>query len=540
MDPDRRVFLSRAAGLVLTLGAAPLLGPRRAHAQRDPYGGGGVWMAGDHHLHTKYSIDGIYEIEEQVAAAVEHGLDFCVLTDHGGPGHDKVALDLAYPQLLAARKKHPQLVLFQGLEWNIPAAEHGSIIVPPTEDEARCVADFEARFDERNTTARKNKQAEREKAPGGNAMTPAEPAAEPANTEAAAVAGVQYLQERRCYPEGSPQRRDGAPRPLMFANHPARRGIDSPHELRAWSEAGPDVMRGFEGAPGHGASPLLGEARGHYGDKPGKASFPGYPLESYRTWGGYDYYVAQVGGLWDSLLGEGRAFYITANSDSHRFLGDHRAVDRSTYRSHGAVTRLDQTQDTRPGTFSPDQDYPPGAYAKTWVYARDRSPLAVLEAMRAGNMFTAIGGLIETCALWCEDGEHAAPMGSTLLLSRRGRDVELTVRIGPATRKNLVGQVPRLHHIDLIAGQIRGPGADRDALKNPTARVVAQLPVSAARRVGGALEFRYRFPRVVAPFYVRARGTSTAVKAPQMDAPPVDVWGDLWFYTNPVLIQVPA
>src|SRR5262249_20061307 len=30
------------------------------------------------------------------------------------------------------------------------------------------------------------------------------------------------------------------------------------------------------------------------------------PLESYRTWGGFDWFTATVGGLWDSMLAKGR------------------------------------------------------------------------------------------------------------------------------------------------------------------------------------------------------------------------------------------
>ena len=279
----RRVFLARAAGLVLTLGSAPVAAARRVRprgmAAGSPYDAG-LWLAGDHHIHTRYSSDGRYEIAEQVAGAARSGLDFCVITDHGGPLHDKVLLQRAYPELVAARKAHPEMLLFQGLEWNIPEAEHSSVIVPPGESEAAVVAEFESRFDAHRPRPR----------PLG---------------EDDAIAGVRFLQAQK-------------DRPLFFANHPARRGLDSPHELRAWADAGPDVTRGFEGAPGHPAATLVGDLRGHYSvpaHPPG--SFPGYPPESYRTFGGYDAYVAQVGGLWDSLLAEGRPFYITANSDSH-------------------------------------------------------------------------------------------------------------------------------------------------------------------------------------------------------------------------------
>ena len=92
---SRRVFLTKAGGLTLSVGLASLWRPRSALA-RSPYDGG-VWLAGDHHIHTKYSPDGMYEIVQQVDAAQRHGLSWCVITDHGGPKHDKVAVEDAYP-----------------------------------------------------------------------------------------------------------------------------------------------------------------------------------------------------------------------------------------------------------------------------------------------------------------------------------------------------------------------------------------------------------------------------------------------------------
>ena len=499
-DPlTRRVFLTRAARLVLTLGATPLLGAGTAVRGQTPYAGG-VWLGGDHHIHTKYSVDGRYEIGEQVDAAARTGLDFCVITDHGGPGHDKVALTRAYPELLAARKRNPNLIVFQGLEWNIPAAEHGSVILAPTDDEAEIVADFESRFDARNLTRQTG--------------------------ELDAIEGVKYLQALR-------------DRPLFIANHPARRGYDSPHELRNWADAGPDVMRGFEGAPGHGAATFVGELRGHYVENPGPTSFPGYPLSSYRTFGGYDYYVAQVGGLWDSLLGEGRAFYITANSDSHRYFGDQRVVHRETYKTLGYVTLTSETEPTVPGQPHHDTDYPPGMYCQTRVYAARRDALAVMAGMRAGNMYTVLGGLIDGLQLWAHDGEQAAPMGSTLLLPRPGATVEVVFTITLAQRPNLGGSRPVLHHIDLIAGQITGRVADRDTLGNPTTRVVARLRMSDGERRGNTVTFRHRFQGVQNSFYVRIRGTNTEVLAPQLDPPGINPWLDLWFYSNPIMIRLP-
>ncbi len=527
---SRRVFLTRAGGLVLTLGATPLLGPRSLGNRRDPYRTGGVWVSGDHHIHTCYSVDGMYGIAEQVENAVRSGLDFCVITDHGGPEHSRVLLSQAYPQLVEARRKFPQITVFQGLEWNIPAAEHGSIIVPPSADEAELIRDFETQFDARGErlappTALPNPEPDAPTAPRAVLSPPSSPRRTAAEAEAAAVEGVRYLQGR-------------SPHALFFANHPARRGLDSPHELRAWSDAGPDVMRGFEGAPGHGAAPLVGIPRGYYSDLPGPRSFPGYPVHSYRTWGGYDYYVAKVGGLWDSLLGEGRAFYITANSDSHRFHGDRRETDRASFKKLGYIQLTGRTKPRQYGDMhDPDEDYPPGVYARTYVYAENKSPLPILDGMRGGNMWTVLGGLVEGVELWAHDGRTATAMGGTLLCAH-GADVEIVLRIRPARRPNLVGTVPALHHIDLIVGEIHGPAPHRDTLHHPTARVEKTWRVGGGRRRDGWLEFRYPIRALSHSLFVRARGTSTDVETPRIDPLNVDPWQDLWFYSNPLMLRI--
>lgn len=495
----RRVFLGRAAGLTLTLGTGSLLRSLLAQAERNPYAQG-LWVAGDHHIHTKYSPDGQYEIVHQVAMARRFGLNWCVITDHGGPHHDKIALEQAYPDIVAARRAHPDVYVFQGLEWNVPAAEHGSVILPPMPNEASLIAEFEALFDSRNVSQENT----------------------PANTEADAIAGIKYLQSL-------------SPKPIFVANHPGRKGLDSPHEMRAWADAGPDVMRGFEGTPGHQAATLTGSRRGGYGSKPNPDSWPGYPEESYRTWGGYDWYVAKVGGLWDSLLGEGRPWYITANSDSHRHYTDRTVVDSTTYPTKGYVTLTDKKHDR-----DVNDDFYPGEYQKTWVYIPRKSPLAVLNAMRAGNMFTVLGDLIDRMEFYAHGEDNIAPMGSTLALEHAGQDVEIILRLRVPQRENFGKRRPALHHVELIAGDILGPAKDRDSMTNPTTKVVAQMPAREADRQGEFLVFRYRFSKVRKSFYVRVRGTNTDVDAPQADSLMVDPWEDLWFYGNPVFVRVPT
>lgn len=496
---SRRVFLTRLGGVTLSLGSMPWWLPRVAFG-KDPYAGG-VWLAGDHHIHTKYSPDGQYEIIEQVTQARRHGLSWCVITDHGGPRHDKVVVEQAYPELLAARKRHPAVHVFQGLEWNVPEADHGTVILPPTPDEAKIIAEFERRYDSKNFSLTKL----------------------PARTEKDAVEAVKYLQSL-------------TPKPLFFVNHPARTGRVSPMEMRAWAGAGPDVTRGFEGAPGHQAASLIHAHRGHYHKSPVSSSWHGYPEESYRTFGGYDWYVAKVGGLWDSLLGEGRPWYITANSDAHRHHSDHRLVDPGTYLIKGHVTPTTQPV-TDPGAHG-NIDFWPGEYSKTWVYATHAEPMAVLSALRSGSMFTVHGDLIDRLELRAKSADSMAPMGGTLMLEKRGEAVDLTVRMREASGENFGGLRPRLHHFDLIVGDILGPAADRSVMVNESTRVLVQVSVKEMQREGPWLSYRHRFDRFEKDFYIRLRGTNRDLAEPEMDSLTVNPWEDLWFYSNPVMVRI--
>ena len=83
--------------------------------------------------------------------------------------------------------------------------------------------------------------------------------------------------------------------------------------LRNFNNAGPTVAFGMESQPGHGASGDRGEYRTL------RQTINGVSTDSIggTTYGGTGVYGAQVGGLWDALLGEGRNFWFFASSDWH-------------------------------------------------------------------------------------------------------------------------------------------------------------------------------------------------------------------------------
>jgi hypothetical protein len=337
----------------------------------------------------------------------------------------------------------------------------------------------------------------------------------------------------------------------MLANHPARKGIDSPHEIRAWRDAtsaGHPIAVGMEGAPGHQAAGIekaygMGRARGLYDGSPGENSFPGYPLESYRTWGGFDWMTATVGGLWDSLLAEGKPWWITANSDSHNVYTDTavRGGPDSDFEKYGKNTdpvyggKIDLTEG----------DYWPGQYSRTHVGAERFSYAAVMAGIRAGRVWVDHGRLVSGLDVRVSGDGRRATLGGALRV-KRGTKVTLTVSIALADAPNWAGFLPHLARVDVIQGDVTGEVKDRDTFKAPTAKVVKSYDVSES---SGHVRLTCSLGEADRPLYVRLRGTDGNRSAPGLmgrsvdpSGPAVDVvgdadpWRDLWFYSNPIWI----
>ncbi|HEX6360506.1 PHP domain-containing protein [Actinophytocola sp.] len=513
--------------------AATAVGAGTAAADQTPrnqWNSGDRWYAGDHHIHTKYSPDAQYEVATQVANARRYGLDWVVITDHGGVAHQKFSIDQVAPDIEAARRQFRDTLVYQGLEWNIPGAEHATVFLPPGRHTVDILRAFEAAYD------------------GGVLSTPVAQGglgkiqrATSADGEPYALAALRYLDAQVFAGR--------AEIALMLANHPARRGVDSPHELRGWRDTAPDVAIGMEGAPGHQASAITeanggrGDGRGFYEASPGVDSFPGYAptaIENpYRTYGGFDWMTAKVGGVWDSLLAEGRPWTITATSDSHQVFGDTFAPgtqDHATTGSRGAP--IDS------GVVQQYGDYWPGQYSSTLVGARSRSYVDIMRGLRAGKVVAVHGRLIDGLELRVRarsDGDTRGVSIGGRTFVRRGTDVEVTIEVTLASRANFGGFVPKLAKVDLIAGAVTGPSADRDAMTAPGTAVVETFAVPAGAR--GKIRFTHVFPRVDRAFYLRLRGSDgkqlDAAGNPLMDVPgDDDPWSDLWFYANPVFVDV--
>ena len=477
--------------LVWFLPALAVLGLALSETPRDR-----EWLAGDSHIHSHWSSgydrsvspprpikgrDALYSTPRNAAMARQFGLRWMVTTDHGGPNHAQVNLTQAHRELTLSRQLVPEVLQFYGMELNMPGMDHHTLIIPQTADEAAVLYEIESRFDANEDWA-----------------LPRDPRR---GSEALRNAALQHMKGLEALP-------------VLFANHPSRSaraigryGRDEPWELRANNDLAPEVYRGMEGAPGHQAATLSmsGGRRGGTGGLRGR-----YQNAGAHTLGGFDQMTAIVGGVWDTLLGEGRRFWIVASSDSH----------------------FHYAEPVRQGS-----DFWPGEFHKTYVRAHPTYE-DVLDGLRQGRVFVAAGGLVTELDVTARARPGGrAELGETLSVAR-GDDVAVTIRFRDPSTPNHYGQNPSVQRVDLIVGGVNGRGGDRNADRNSTTRVVERFGPSAWVQDGEYRIIEATVPGAGGNRYLRVRGTSTEDPEPPMDEPGENPWSDLWFYSNPIFLDV--
>ncbi|MFI6805000.1 PHP domain-containing protein [Streptomyces luteogriseus] len=538
LDPQgvsRRGLLRRAGlfGAAFTLGsAATTQTPALAAGAGRPGGEDPhlAYLVGDHHIHSVYSHDAKYTFSQLAAAGAKYGLDWMVFTEHSNFGHADHGAALEHEEILTARADNPRQLIFQGLEWYIPAAEHCTVFTAPGRHEVDVLTRFESAYDGKLLAYDK----------GGPADT------DTARNEAHAVKAIKWLAE---------QRRSGyVDDVLVLANHPMRLGIDSPHEMRAWRDAAPEIMIGMEGAPGAQGAAIPGwrganSIRGEYENKPSAQSWPGYPADGYLTYGGFDWATATVGGLWDSMLAEGRLFSVTTNSDAHRIVFDTwKNGDWQPGQTFDTTGRLPDPVNT--DTPQPGSDFWPGQFSRTHVGVTRYGYRAVMAGMRAGRVWLDHGHLLDGLDVRLtrdRDRGRGVTLGGRLRV-RKGEKLTLNVTVTTASRPNPQGILPELAHVDVVRGAVRGPVADRDTWKAPDTRVAASKDVSGRE---GTYTLRIPLTAGEESFYVRLRGSDGNRNGPGCLGAAVDPhgpvphapgdgdpWADTWFYSNPVFVDV--
>jgi hypothetical protein len=527
------LFGAAFAGAALTGTGSAALGAQQANAAADD--ADLVYLVGDHHIHTVYSHDAKYTFTQQAQAAESFGLDFMVYTEHSNFGHASVGggaggVDMEHEEILQARAANPRLLIFQGLEWYIPAAEHCTVFTPPGPNEVEVLRQFELAYD--------GKLLGRAEGGPGNPATP--------GNEAHAVRAIKWLAEQR--------RKGYVDDVLVLANHPSRLGIDSPHEMRAWRDAAPSIVIGMEGAPGAQGGGIPGwrgptSIRGEYENKPSSQSWPAYPAEAYVTHGGFDWMTATVGGMWDALLSEGRLFTITTNSDNHRTVFDTWRngdwLPGQTFDNTGRLPDPVNTAEPQGGG-----DFWPGQFSRTHVGVTKYGYQQVMSGLRAGRVWVDHGHLIDGLDVRLNregDDRRGVTLGGRLRAGR-GERLVLTVTVTTASRANPHDILPQLAHLDVIRGSVVGPARDRDEWRAPETRVVHTADVSDRT---GTYTLRIPLGRAEESSYLRLRGSDGKRNGPGLLGAAIDPhgpiphppgdgdpWLDTWLYTNPIFIDV--
>ncbi|MBC7779422.1 MAG: hypothetical protein H7125_04885 [Proteobacteria bacterium] len=350
-------------------------------------------------------------------------------------------------------------------------------------------------------------------------------------------------------------------------------GFNAEH-IRNFNNAGPNIAYGMETQPGHGAS----SDRGEY--LPRRQTINGVLTDSVggTTYGGTGVYGAQIGGMWDAMLGEGRNWWFSASSDWHN-RGSFGVDDRRT-----------------------TQDFYPGEYQRMFVMVRNGAdklrPQTIIDGMRTGNKWVSSGQVIDrlafvACASYGGpafrsnasveaiavaaatnntdiDANGCATMGEKLVV-RPGAEIVVTIVVrdpagtnyAPYTFNNPslvpIGinqplNMPVLDHVDLIRGLVTGyrtPGTPEyngqwptntawlgldgstppnldgvpAGAKNTSTAILktfsgsatgssAWVPVTSSVDGTTFLKMTFRIPAVQASQYVRLRGTNLPPSTP--------------------------
>lgn len=526
----------------------------------------GKWLSGDFHQHTLYT-DGSTTFDFVMEKSNEYGLNWWANSEHGGgrnrdgngvfwderndvtilgdiaysgdPKHRimwrwQSLRDFVFPQILDTRESYQEKKVFSGFEWNVPGHEHCStaIVAKDMAEDASAISAFEYQFDKSD------------KDTSGDiiddSMGPYLPLTKTNVTHADAVAACQWMQGQ--YEKG------GIDNAWIIFAHIERNGIAATggydvNDFRDFNTAGPDVAFGFEGAPGHQVNNDRGFGNTVTCDDSGVCESEDFG----GTYGGVGYYTARVGGLWDAMLSEGRRWFNFANSDYHKH-----------YTAGG-------------------DDFYPGEYQKTWVYAVDQdgdgaySYNEIADGMRSGNTYFAHGDLINHLEFEARDNNRKVSMGGELEADGEIKNLKIKITFKSPETNNCAADgtyitacaEPKVHHIDLIAGDITGsidPEKEPEAYAdptNPTTRVIATFAANSWETdKNGNNVIVYHLKNVNKSMYFRLRGTNLAPDTqyetdnagnPLPDALVTqnlgidgaqEAWNDLWFYSNPIFVSI--
>lgn len=508
----------------------------------------GKWMSGEYHTHTTQSKDAgekitttehildvafkeadftseswsqaaTWELPTQTTDADGAAFDYLVLANHLRPSFrnpDGKTQDLAFYQglqqeinkvkALQEEGKYEDKLIFSGFEWDMLGLDHAAvgIIAPNEEQMIEGIKEFEYHYSkETKDTYFTNEEIEKY----GKRYNE--------NIKENTFHAIGWLKEN--YPDS-----------YVLINHPARKnGGESElkiEDIRRMNDIAPNIVFGFEGILGNQMS---NDGRG----------------ESKEVYGGADGMLAEVGGMWDALLGEGRRFFTFANSDFH------------------FKVRKDPTG----GSYS---GYWPGEYSRNYTWVEGNTMKDLADGLRSGKSFAVTGDLIDALDFRAKGKSEEVEMGDTLKV-QKGEEVTLTVRFKSpevnnyqtlfGTDTDTTNEVA-VDHIDLISGEVTGKiSANSEAYtndKNETTKVIQTFTSEdwiTDEEGYNTLTFTVKADK---DRYYRLRGTNLEVSVegqtdemgnplrdeikerPSADSINDHNYSDLWFYGNPIFVDV--
>ncbi|PHV04876.1 S-layer protein [Janthinobacterium sp. BJB412] len=495
----------------------------------------GKWSTGDLHSHTTQSADAGQEQTLDLLlskAFASYGLDWLAVSNHLRPStRDNNGAALPAPIAMAQgieRYELPRIaalqaagtyadkLAFSAFEWDMPKHDHigiglfagGTRLATAT----RGVAEFEYLFTNRDPAlfAAADVAAWGAKYAGQRFYSTADDA----------LKAVAWLRDN--YPDNS----------YAVINHPSRNRSYRIDDFRQFNDMAPSVFFAIEGMVGNQMEP----DRGGYG-----AARTADNAEL-RTYGGVDHVVAQLGGVWDALLGEGRRIWNVADSDAH----------------------FKTTELYSSGYF-------PGEYAKNHVWIKADGIAGLLDGLRSGKSFAVFGDLINALDFKLAKGAEQQEMGGELKVAG-GEQVTVTIRFKSPAKNNYekpinsgvaAGVKPLVDHVDLIAGDVgakAAPGTPAYGVAlNPSTRVLKRF-TSADWTVGadGYASVSYTLTAAKSQYF-RLRGSNlgTDVAGKTQNGEPLadaktetadhqqrfnDIndrnYASLWFYSNPIFMTV--
>lgn len=485
-------------------------------------------IAGDFQQHSLHT-DGAFPMQTVFSNAVAFGLNWWANSEYGGSYQDTYRwediggysiptnlLASSWEEVISGRRSFPAKTILQGVELNCPGHEHVSAAVLaeqyPEGAYLNPIAQFEYLFD-----------AYDDDLSGGPDGTWLDKNTN--NVHQKAVEAVAWLQEN--YPMQS----------WFIPSHPERRGVQpypfveganagySAAAFRDLNNAGPDVCFGFESMPGR--------------QKAGNRGGYGVDAAGGGTYGGTGIYAAQVGGLWDALLGEGRAWWLFTSSGFH-----------------------DEGRDFWPGEFQKTYSYVDDIYVVDSAEATQQ----IVDSLRSGRGWVVQGDLIDALDFTAA----GTAMGSQVFVIDDQVPLSIMLHDPPGTNSGPVGHnTPMLDHIDLIAGEFGDRMATNDAAynsaSNTSCQVVARFDATGGITDANGLtslawtdlgdgwrEINVTFDAQGRSTYFRLRGSNQGLDVPNetdgagnpladalMGSNTVEkAFDDLWFYSNPVFVEV--